>query len=76
MLNLLEETTSGFNTSNMIGFSGALVHRTQSLRGSSCVHMTLIFSRNCTIRSGVVWRIISVSLAVVADIAGRAAENV
>ena len=76
MLNRLELTTSGLSTSNMIGFSGELVQCTQSLRGSSCCRIALIFSRHWTRISGFVCSILRVSLAVVASIAGRAAEYV
>lgn len=60
----------------MMGFSGELVQWTQSLRGSNCVFITLIFSRHCTRISGFDWIMLIVSLAVVASIAGRAAEKV
>lgn len=65
----------GLMTSSRIGFSGALVHMTQSLRGSSWARMARTFSRTVVSRSGLFCRMLIVSLAVTASIAGRAAEK-
>lgn len=69
-------TTSGFRTSIKIGFSIELVQRTQSLRGSNCAHIVLIFSLTWAMISGLFCIIDRASLAVVASIAGSAAEKV
>lgn len=68
--------TSSLKISSMMGFSGALVQTTQSLRGSSCAFMVLMFSRQCAITSGLDCSMFNVSLAVTASMAGSAAEKV
>lgn len=70
-----DDTTSGFRTRYMIGFSAALEQYTQSLRGSSWDHIVLIFSRSCVMISGPEWSRASDSLAVVDSRAGNAAEK-
>lgn len=67
---------SGFSTRTKTGFSGELVQITQSLLGSNCARRALMLSLHCVNISGVVCNMLSVSLAVVASIAGSAAENV
>lgn len=69
-------TMSSLKTMSMMGFSGALVQTTQSLRGSSCAFMVLMFSRQWAITSGFDCSMFRVSLAVTASIAGSAAEKV
>jgi hypothetical protein len=76
MLSRRELMISGFRTSSITGFSGELVQVTQSLLGSSCARMAFMFSRHWDKMSGFVCNMFNVSLAVVASIAGRAAENV
>lgn len=76
LVSLLDVTTSCFTTSSMTGFSTALVHLIQSLLGSNWVHIALMFSLRPVKSSGCVCRMSSVSLAVVALMAGSAAENV
>jgi hypothetical protein len=60
----------------MMGFSGALVHMTQSLRGSSWARMKRMFSRHCSRISGLDCSRLMLSLAVTASMAGSAAEKV
>lgn len=76
MVRRRELTTSGLRTRMRTGFSGALVQVTQSLRGSSCALIAFVFSRHVARISGFVWSIFRVSLAVVASMAGNAAEKV
>ncbi len=75
-LNLRALTTSGLKVRIMIGFSGALVHTIQSLRGSSCARMRRMFSRHCSRISGLDCSRLMHSLAVTASMAGSAAEKV
>lgn len=58
----------------MMGLSTELVQTIQSLLGSSCARIVLMFSRHCEMISGE--SMFKVSLAVVASMAGRAAEKV
>lgn len=75
MLIRLVCTICGLMAKNRIGFSKALVHITQSLRGSSCARKARVFSRVEAKISGLVCSRLMVSLAVTASMAGRAAEK-
>lgn len=60
----------------MTGFSGELLHRIQSLLGSNCALIALMFSLSPVKMSGCSCSMLMVSLAVVLSNAGRAAEYV
>jgi hypothetical protein len=68
--------TSGLSVSSTIGLSTALCVLTQSLRGSNCAFIALIFSRKLVMMSGCSCSKEIVSLAVVDSNAGSAAEYV
>lgn len=76
MVNRRALMTSGLRTRIITGFSGALVQITHSLRGWSCERMSRMFSRHCCRISGFDCSTLRLSLAVMASMAGSAAEKV
>lgn len=76
MPHLLLATKSPFSAKIMMGFSAELVQCTQSLLGSNCAHIVLMFSLTVVNISGITCSMDKTSLAVVASMAGSAAEKV